>query len=162
MRTRAAIVASSALLFGVAAGFVACGTARPPDAGFDSDSGLEGGTSTLREGGTSTATNPGRNCADDSKGFKEPSGPCTCTVDFGNPRNTGGGSILTVTIPCGATLCTESRHDAVVCSKDGTITVVDNVAFANCAEAGAGALDSLPPCDAGALTPDASDASDGG
>jgi hypothetical protein len=87
-------------------------------------------------------------CTDDSdSGFREPAGPCSCDYAYSTQ--------ITITLPCGVTLCSEGKQEAAACSTDGRLTLIPHVTLAYCADAGAPDLNALPPCGAGAPTPDA-------
>lgn len=79
--------------------------------------------------------------------------PCTCTVPLG--------AGLSITLPCGYSVCRGSSDQAAVCTRDGRLIYVPG-SVSNCPyDNGDGGPGALPPCDAGAPPgPDAGDAGD--
>ncbi len=140
MQKRAWIAAGCALLLACSAVTVACGSARPPDEVVRLSPGPDAAANNRNISGGSG----GRLCSED--GFHEPSGAaCTCTYAYSSNSS--------ITFACGVTLCTDGKREAAVCHADGKLDVLPGYDSSNCPDAGAN-LDKLPPCDAGAATPD--------
>ncbi len=121
---------------------LACSSSRPPDEVVRLPPQPDAAANNKNITGGSGS---GRLCSED--GFQEPTGgTCTCTYAYG--------ASLSITFPCGVTLCTDGKREAAVCQVDGKLTVLPGYDTKNCPDAGSN-LDTLPPCDAGAAPLDA-------
>lgn len=143
--TRAWIAVAGAFFATASTLALACSSGRPPDA-VVTPSSADAGTTTRHVAAVGA---DGRLCNDE--GFHEPTGSasCTCTYDYG--------ANLRFTFPCGITICSDGRDgkgEAAVCSGDGRLTLLPGYNTKNCLDGNAD-LNSLPPCDAGTPTTDA-------